>query len=535
MGSQKKYVAGVRKKKKKSDDESSVEESSSSTDSSSTTSLSEIYDPAFLLPLLLDFLSPAQFCNVKKFVQRHCLAFLLAATSSHFQSVRLVAYAALGRFERHLEGSRFAERNLYQRFLVLLKNSLEKPGARIPPIVSAFFARASLILLSPEDEMYCDVCNFILLKPVMDLENIPEYYRLFNSSNPLKYSKDRLWITELMSDGLVEKWDYIIYEKRQAIRVLEALLLSEFSTEVSSKWTIVSLEILREATKIPRACFELVLEHNLLASLPVLAAKFSANAAAMKIVTDILTTIWKTIDTWKTLNDVQPGRIDSLAAAYLRSVFACLEHCLKCEDAASVRALTMALRGAFESIDHCSSQALIVGNAVDAIKALVDYGIQDVKSAAESVDDEFVDAILELVIETELPDLRADDCHADLLKRVCELFIVSRHSKKPWVSELARRTLVTNTRIQNSEGFLTWLFVNEKAAEKVKKLDAEELVRHLLTTAEKIVLEGSRSDWNSDVFCFQILFPLAKAAGYHMIMDNGVVNGTKEFLMELSS
>lgn len=51
-------------------------------------------------------------------------------------------------------------------------NSIEKPGARLPSIVSAFFARASVILLSPEDEMYCDVCNFILLKPVMDLSQV---------------------------------------------------------------------------------------------------------------------------------------------------------------------------------------------------------------------------------------------------------------------------------------------------------------------------------------------------------------------------
>ena len=90
--------------------------------SSSSSSLLQIYDPGFLLPLLLDFLSPSQLFNVKKFVQRRCLAFLFSATSSHFESVRLAAFAALGRFDRHLEGSRFAERNLYQRFLALLKN-----------------------------------------------------------------------------------------------------------------------------------------------------------------------------------------------------------------------------------------------------------------------------------------------------------------------------------------------------------------------------------------------------------------------------
>ena len=101
---------------------SSVPASSASDSSSSSSSLAEIYDPGFLLPLLLEFLSPSQLFNVKKFVERRCLSFLFATLSSHFQSVRLAAYAALARFERHLEGSRFAERNLYQRFLALLKN-----------------------------------------------------------------------------------------------------------------------------------------------------------------------------------------------------------------------------------------------------------------------------------------------------------------------------------------------------------------------------------------------------------------------------
>ena len=55
---------------------------------------------------------------------------------------------------------------------ILYINSIEKPGARLPSIVSAFFARASLILLTPEDEMYCEICNFILLKPVMDLSQV---------------------------------------------------------------------------------------------------------------------------------------------------------------------------------------------------------------------------------------------------------------------------------------------------------------------------------------------------------------------------
>ena len=48
--------------------------------------------------------------------------------------------------------------------------------------------------------MYSPVNEFLLLKPSIDTTNVPEFYKLFNSSAE-KYKEQRQWILTLL-----EKW-----------------------------------------------------------------------------------------------------------------------------------------------------------------------------------------------------------------------------------------------------------------------------------------------------------------------------------------
>ena len=65
-----------------------------------------------------------------------------------------------------------------------------------------------------------------------------------------------------------------IYNIHQAIRTIEALLLSDVASETSVKMTVISLEILLEAVKIPRPCFELFLDRDFPSTLAILAEKY---------------------------------------------------------------------------------------------------------------------------------------------------------------------------------------------------------------------------------------------------------------------
>lgn len=111
--------------------------------------------------------------------------------------------------------------------------------------------------------LYSPVVEFLLLKPSVDITNIPEFYKLFNSSaadvslflrhklmfdlfpsncvvflfyyiklsacSLLQFHAERLWMLSLMEDGLREPSDFHLYEKRYAFKLLLSLYESSMS------------------------------------------------------------------------------------------------------------------------------------------------------------------------------------------------------------------------------------------------------------------------------------------------------------------
>ena len=65
----------------------------------------------------------------------------------------------------------------------LLKNSLDKENQRLPTVVSVFLAEAVLVITQPGTSLYKPIMSFLLIKPTIDLANVPEFYKLFNSSS----------------------------------------------------------------------------------------------------------------------------------------------------------------------------------------------------------------------------------------------------------------------------------------------------------------------------------------------------------------
>lgn len=80
------------------------------------------------------------------------------------------------------------------------------------------------LILHPEDPVYQPVLSFLLLKPNIDVQNVPEIYKLLLSSSTQYYNKERHWCLRLILDSLIEPNDYNILQKRF---VLNSFLLAK--------------------------------------------------------------------------------------------------------------------------------------------------------------------------------------------------------------------------------------------------------------------------------------------------------------------
>ena len=92
-----------------------------------------------------------------------------------------------------------AEKQVWLHLLDLIRNGLiavigDKSGAknvlppRIPHLVTAFLIRSTRVLSNPLDPMFKSISSFVLAKPVMDLFEVPEFLRLFHSSDVINHS-----------------------------------------------------------------------------------------------------------------------------------------------------------------------------------------------------------------------------------------------------------------------------------------------------------------------------------------------------------
>ncbi|CAG2193882.1 URB1 [Mytilus edulis] len=255
-------------------------------DSAECKSSPDIYDPCFILPLFSHILSPDQLIDCRKFIERGCLGYILAALSCHDSTMRGAAYFVLDNFVHHLEGSRFPEKDQILYVMVLLRNSIEKPNIKLPCIITVFLAKAVRLMLKAEQHMYQMINSFLYLKPTLDIYNVPEFYKLFNSST-LEYKEERGWILSLLLDGLRETADYRVFEKRYTFK----LLLSFFDTAISdSSSQGLVLKILNRACQEKTVALDLTRNHGIVTWL--INAINTNDSKRFDIFTEILSGLW---------------------------------------------------------------------------------------------------------------------------------------------------------------------------------------------------------------------------------------------------
>jgi hypothetical protein len=152
--------------------------------------ISKVYDPVYLLPNIFNLLSYSNIVDVLKFVQSRCLSFLFASLTIECEQLRSLAYASLHLFVSHLENSHAYFKNIVLYLISLLRMSVEKENQRLPSIISVFLAETCMVIIEPGTTLYKPIVQFLLLKPTLDLTNVPEFYKLFNSSS-LQYKTER--------------------------------------------------------------------------------------------------------------------------------------------------------------------------------------------------------------------------------------------------------------------------------------------------------------------------------------------------------
>ena len=100
-------------------------------------------------------------------------------------------YQIMRRFSTLLSIFRFYEKPLWLNLIDSLQHSLSTIGSRkestnlrITSLIGLFISRAANIMSDSQEEMYKIVHNFLLVKPSLDIQQVPEFYILFGSSLP---------------------------------------------------------------------------------------------------------------------------------------------------------------------------------------------------------------------------------------------------------------------------------------------------------------------------------------------------------------
>jgi hypothetical protein len=55
---------------------------------------------------------------------------------------------------------------------------------------------------------------FLVLKPIVDLNQVPELFKLLLSSSIEHHQRERQWMLQLLSESLLEPFDYHVIDKR---------------------------------------------------------------------------------------------------------------------------------------------------------------------------------------------------------------------------------------------------------------------------------------------------------------------------------
>ncbi|CAO3573240.1 unnamed protein product [Mortierella alpina] len=231
-----------------------------------------VYDPCFLLPLFGTYMAFGNQLDCRRMIEVNGLGMVIVALSSNDENMRLAAFSLLDDFYTILSNATLREKNQLLLLLNALKNSIvdreDGMAPRLPATITTFVAHALATLLRPDHFMYPHINKFCLQRPTIDLEDIPMFYSMFNSSSD-QHRKERVWMLRLLAASLKTAEDYKLFKRRHVVDLLTAFFNSHLSEPLSRK---IVIEILFNATAIPKVSLQLMTQSGFLSWLHTLAA-----------------------------------------------------------------------------------------------------------------------------------------------------------------------------------------------------------------------------------------------------------------------
>ncbi|ORX90170.1 hypothetical protein K493DRAFT_340197 [Basidiobolus meristosporus CBS 931.73] len=232
-----------------------------------------VYDPSFVLPLFATLHSYGNQMDCRKFIEINGLGYTISSLSSTKPEIRRIGYYILDEFYVLLDTAQFREKRQVTLLLESFKNAItdRDTPARVPAVVVGFITQALAALLKPDHFMYPLINGFLLQRPIFDLNDIPLFYNLFNSSAD-QYKKERLWMLRLLASGLTHAEDFRVYKRRHALDLLMGYMNSPICDSLHRK---LIFETLFHATAIPFVATDMVANHGLIAWLNSVVLKHS--------------------------------------------------------------------------------------------------------------------------------------------------------------------------------------------------------------------------------------------------------------------
>jgi hypothetical protein len=164
-----------------------------------------VYDPAFVLPVLLHASGSLPTPGCKAFADSGALQLALCALACADNSLRAIAYAILSKFSIALGYEVFNSKPQLELILGVLRNSIIEQGMRLPACHAVFLSRAIPVLLRPEHSLYHSINVFLLSSPRLNFNEVPLVSVAFSSVNPDSISEERKWILHALCASIGPK------------------------------------------------------------------------------------------------------------------------------------------------------------------------------------------------------------------------------------------------------------------------------------------------------------------------------------------
>ncbi|KAK8782786.1 hypothetical protein V5799_015872 [Amblyomma americanum] len=268
-----------------------------------------LYDPRFVLPLLYTLLSPESLVNCRQIVETRCLSLILMSLSSEVFEVRCLGCNLVMLLHHHLQGSRFALSSFWLSVLETLRNAATVTCPHVPCLVAGYLASAIDVISDPGHYMFNAVVAFLLAKPVLDIANVPDFYKMFYNYKDEHYLK-RNWLLGVVADYLRCGLDFHLCKRRYVFNILLTFFMSPLCQKNTKE---IILRILIAAVKIPKAARILCREQGLLMWLPAALERNAAEEGIPELLFETIYHVWKS-------SFVKTLRIKDLQAARARKL-----------------------------------------------------------------------------------------------------------------------------------------------------------------------------------------------------------------------